>query len=635
VARIGLYASGAGTLAGPFPPRANPMSKRLGAVVLAALSLATAAAAAPQKKRIDRAADLPRFTYRIEGKLEDLVRDGARFRRLAAQVRRDQESVLAGYEIADRATQRQILAELAQLDFLEGRYRSADRRALQIRALEEKPADKLLSGMQLRAMVAARQEVGSLDSPAYRAAVGRRIAAELARLPYPVIENDIKGAKSGAEIVGETLILGNVRDVLQPVVDRAGGAISSELAPGLVGARYALVARLPLKKTLIDTYATYLAANRKEKPDIWAARAVDLPEGKGYPPVRIAVWDSGVDTSLFPGRVVQEDGKDAALAFDRYSNPATGELEPIPAELQDRLPAMEARIKGLSDLRANLDSPEASAVKQQLSTLKREDFKGVVEELSLAGNYVHGTHVAGIAMAGNPYARLVVARIEFDYHLLPDPCPSRELSERTASAHRAYVDFMKKEGVRVANMSWGGSVQDYERQLELCGLGKTPEERKETARQLFELEKSALTDAMAGAPDILFVAAAGNSNQDATFSESIPAGIALPNLLTVGAVDKAGDEAPFTSYGPTVKVHANGYLVESTFPGGDRVALSGTSMASPQVANLAAKILAVNPRLAPPEVVDLIVRTADRTADGRRVLIDPARAVASARPQTD
>ncbi len=75
----------------------------------------------------------------------------------------------------------------------------------------------------------------------------------------------------------------------------------------------------------------------------------------------------------------------------------------------------------------------------------------------------------------------------------------------------------------------------------------------------------------------------------------------LPNLLTVGAVDLAGDEASFTSYGPTVKVHANGYQVESYLPGGERVALSGTSMASPQVTNLAAKMLAVNPKLKPPD----------------------------------
>jgi subtilisin family serine protease len=157
--------------------------------------------------------------------------------------------------------------------------------------------------------------------------------------------------------------------------------------------------------------------------------------------------------------------------------------------------------------------------------------------------------VAGIAMAGNPQARLLVARIEFDHKLQPDPCPSREQIERDARTAAAYVGFFKQHGARVVNMSWGGSVGDIENALEKCGLGKTPEARKATAREYFEIGKKALTDAIASAPRILFVTSAGNSNQDASFVEEIPAGIVLPNLLTIGAVDRAGDEAGFTSYG--------------------------------------------------------------------------------------
>jgi len=179
-------------------------------------------------------------------------------------------------------------------------------------------------------------------------------------------------------------------------------------------------------------------------------------------------------------------------------------------------------------------------------------------------------------------------------------------------------------------MSWGGSVQDIEGQLELCGIGKTPDERKKVAREYFDIQKDALTRAFASAPDILFVTAAGNSNQDASFVEDIPAGIALPNLITVGAVDRAGDEASFTSYGPTVVVDANGYQVDSVIPGGDKLAESGTSMASPQVANLAAKMIAVNPALKPTEVIAIIKATADKTPDGRRNLINPVKAVAAA-----
>jgi len=139
-----------------------------------------------------------------------------------------------------------------------------------------------------------------------------------------------------------------------------------------------------------------------------------------------------------------------------------------------------------------------------------------------------------------------------------------------------------------------------------------------------------LTKAIESAPEILFIAAAGNSNADSSFEDAIPAGIKEPNLLTVGAVDKAGDEAAFTSYGPTVVVDANGYEVESYIPGGTRLKMSGTSMASPNTANLAAKILAVNPKLTPAQVIDIIRKTAEKTADGRRNLIDPKKAIAAA-----
>jgi len=108
----------------------------------------------------------------------------------------------------------------------------------------------------------------------------------------------------------------------------------------------------------------------------------------------------------------------------------------------------------------------------------------------------------------------------------------------------------------------------------------------------------------------------------------------LPNLLTVGAVDQAGEEASFTSYGDTVLVHADGYQVLSYVPGGRQVRLSGTSMASPNVTNLAAKLLALNPKLTPVQTIALIRGGATASADGRRHLIDPAASVALLKKQS-
>jgi subtilisin family serine protease len=361
-----------------------------------------------------------------------------------------------------------------------------------------------------------------------------------------------------------------------------------------------------------------------------------LEPGRPYAPVVIAVWDSGVDTAVFRSQVVRDaKGAPVLIGFDKYANPTHTELQVLTPAMQARLPTMKARTKGFSDLQSNVDSPEAKEVKQLLSTLPREQYKPTIEELILAGNYMHGTHVAGIALAGNPYARLLVARMEFGHTLIPDPCPSLEQARKDAAAQVETVEFLKRNQARVVNMSWGGSVNAIENDLELCGIGTTQEERRRLAREYFDIGKQALEKAFAAAPGILFIAAAGNENQDASFAEAAPADIVLPNLLTVGAVDKAGDEASFTSYGRTVKVHANGYQVESTLPGGDRVAFSGTSMAAPQVANLAGKLLAVDPALTPAQVIDIIVSTADTSSDGRRTLIHPRKALEHARNKKD
>jgi len=394
--------------------------------------------------------------------------------------------------------------------------------------------------------------------------------------------------------------------------------------------RVLLVERLPLKDTLNEALGAYISAHAKEKPDIWTPRDVTLEAGK-YQPINVAVWDSGVDLNIFKDRVVRDGtGQPAVLAYDIDTRKTTGNLFPLNPEQARRFPEVKKELKGLSDLQANIESPESTELRQTMAKFKPEQVKPFIEELSLYGAYAHGTHVAGILTAGNPYARVATARITFDWKMLPDPCPSRAQAERDAAAPQDYVDFFKRNNVRVVNMSWGGTVSEVEGAMEKCSIGKTPDERKKTAREWFDLQKNGLEKAFLSAPDILFVAAAGNSNADSTFNEAIPASIKVPNLLTVGAVDKAGDEAAFTSYGQTVLVHANGYEVESYIPGGDRLKMSGTSMASPNVANLAAKILVVNPRLKPAQVIDLIRRTAEKTPDGRRNLIDPKKAIAAA-----
>jgi subtilisin family serine protease len=124
-----------------------------------------------------------------------------------------------------------------------------------------------------------------------------------------------------------------------------------------------------------------------------------------------------------------------------------------------------------------------------------------------------------------------------------------------------------------------------------------------------------------------YAPAAGNSNNNVGFIEGVPGSLKLKNLLVVAAVNQAGDETSFTSHGDNVGVAADGYHVVSFVPGGARLPLSGTSMAAPNVTNLAAKLFALDPSLTPEQVIALIKDGSTRNDDGRQMLIDEKRSV--------
>ncbi|VUC20898.1 unnamed protein product [Clonostachys rosea] len=97
---------------------------------------------------------------------------------------------------------------------------------------------------------------------------------------------------------------------------------------------------------------------------------------------------------------------------------------------------------------------------------------------------------------------------------------------------------------------------------------------------------AALNAAAAALPnnDIFLAVSAGNSNIDS--SNQSPA--AEPTVCTIGSTDSADAKSSFSNYGPGVDVFAPGSSVLSLAPGNLTATMSGTSMASPHAAGLAA-----------------------------------------------
>jgi subtilisin family serine protease len=585
----------------------------------------------PSKKVVHGQADLPRFSYPVQGTASALVRDGGpQFDGLVAKVRTDLTATFENYQIEDHSTLRTLLSARLSLEMLSGDDAAALQTVDQIRALQDKPAAKILSGLLPRAMLMASMETHSRTGDAFTAAFKRHYSEELQALPWPMVRDSIKNSHVGARIYTAPVALASVMTEIDPVT-RTSGALDSDEAWELISTRVNLTWLIPIGPARAEVLEAYIAAHDTPAADIWAAREVTLTPDQKLTPVAVAIWDSGIDLSDYPGQVFDDPSPTASgthgLAFDDNGDPSSEWLYPLTPAQKASFAEFRSLTQGQLDIEHGIDSADAQALVRKYTTLAPEQLHDYFEMQKVFGFYSHGTHCAGIAARGNPAARLVVARFDDQLPDLKFP-PTDAWVKKMGADFQQMADYFRTRNVRVVNLSWGDQPSEFESWLDKTGGGSDPAARKANASRLFHLWSDAVKAAIQACPNTLFIVAAGNSDSDPGFDDDIPASYHLPNLIAVGAVNQAGDETSFTSFGDSVVVDANGYEVDSGIPGGARLRFSGTSMASPNVVNLAAKLFALDPSLTPDQVIQLIRAGASASPDGRRHLIDEQKSVA-------
>ncbi|MEZ4631335.1 MAG: S8 family peptidase [Deinococcales bacterium] len=205
----------------------------------------------------------------------------------------------------------------------------------------------------------------------------------------------------------------------------------------------------------------------------------------------------------------------------------------------------------------------------------------------------HGTHVAGI-IGGRIYG---VAKEVWLYPIkvFPNCADNTSLSNIIAGIDKVLSFHNPNDSIpAIINMSLSASL--LERQTNLI--------------------EQAVYNALA--KGVVVVAAAGNNSPSENACNYAPASTGLGDTITVAGSNSADIIMPISNQGPCVDIIAPGEDVKSAWTGyttgNNRTynTISGTSMAAPHVAGVAALYLEANPRATPAEVENAIKVSASR-----------------------
>lgn len=314
-----------------------------------------------------------------------------------------------------------------------------------------------------------------------------------------------------------------------------------------------------------------------------------------------------------------------------------------------------------SDIRKFFDI-QAKAL---LGTVTEEELKWIrnkvqdaefVKKLQIYANFMHGTHVAGIAAKESDDSKVLAVKLIPTEVKLPFPVEGEEekglgltiiklalgqLAKQQMVLLEEIAEYVGNHKADVANGSFGTGYKQA--QMIVGALFKALMRRDPTEAELHEVCIHFLNTLVregqhmvSSAPETLFVFAAGNDGTNNDKFPTSPANIKAHNAITVAAMMDLNQIASFSNYGKrTVDVAAPGVAIESAAPGNKYITISGTSQAAPHVANVASMVKDANENLGPLEMKRIIMLTVDKKEALKELvkssgIVNSARAVRAA-----
>ncbi|MEP2776968.1 MAG: S8 family serine peptidase [Luteolibacter sp.] len=312
--------------------------------------------------------------------------------------------------------------------------------------------------------------------------------------------------------------------------------------------------------------------------------------------------------------------------------------EKLAEKLQNRYENPLVKQIGFGTLAAaNLDLNDYVYAEMLYSASHGTHVAGIIAKYSDGKALIHGSALGQVTPpTGRVFtdtAGLVkLAENSPDYAKFVSEVITRFRAEAVKKGQRA-SDYLRACGAGVANMSWSRPRPYFEgmaSELEYIytNFGKNPSSVKQNYQgdegillQNLVLELT-IADAAAFAiafyenPDVLIVIAAGNETADNDTLLPSPPYLSrfFPNVMTVASLDENGKPSAFTNFGTrSVQIAALGENIVSPILSRLEAKMSGTSMASPLVAGVAAGIRKDFPELTATDVRRLLEASAKRS----------------------